>query len=165
MTKRVRLRNKISSSILEPIHSITNIPIFRIEELPDIDQQANFEPLDHILNVAEVQNNSVLPNEAFIIPAVDRIDIFRDVFPAVRGLPVSDEVRFLYTEFFSLLVKHLILLPKKTSSCCKRATFAIQFLPCILRFKKGQIHHISVIRDMKGIIGIDYFDSVNIRFF
>ena len=167
MTERVRLRNRTPSSILEPIHSSPNTPFFRIEERPDPDQQANFEPLDQILNVAEVLNNSVLPNEAFVIPAVDMIDIFREnyVFPAVRGLPASDEVRSLFTEVFSLLVRHLILLPKEASIHCKRATFAIQFLPCILRFKRGQRHHISIIRDMRGIIGIDSFDSVNIRVF
>ena len=160
MTDRVRFKNRISSSTSQPILSNndgSDTPMVHPEVLLHGGQHTGIDVLcENIAITTADLGIHVLPNDVFVILAVDRTDIFREkyVFPAVRGIPASDELRSLFIQIFSVLVKHLVLLPNEASVHCKRVIFSI-------RFKRGQRHHESIIRDIRRIIGINSFDTVS----
>jgi hypothetical protein len=54
----------------------------------------------------------------------------------------------------------MISLQIKHNNDMKSAILALYFLPCLLRHKRANRHHISIIKDLNLIIGIDSFYTV-----
>lgn len=102
-------------------------------------------------------NNAVIPDHVNEV-----VDIYREsyVFPAVRGIPSSEEVHTLIVKLFGLIIKHMSCIQLKHNDDMKKAIHALYFLPCILRYKRGQRHHMSIIKDLNMIIGISSLETV-----
>ena len=114
--------------------------------------------------IPDTVEDIVLNNVDVIYPLtnIEIIDIFKEnfVFPAVRGLPSSNEVQSLFVKVIGLLIIHMRVMSNKHTMHMKRSIFAFNFLPCIMRYKRGQRHNTSIIRDLNLIIGIDSFDTI-----
>ena len=88
------------------------------------------------------------------------IFIEKDVFPAVRGLPSSEIVHTLFIKVFVFLIRHMYYMQIKQNNDMRREIYSINFQPCIMKYKRGQRHHLSIIKDLNLIIGIGSFDTV-----
>ena len=115
-----------------------------------------------LIPIIDTINDNMHNDVILHVPVIEYVDIYREsyVFPAVRGLPSSEIVHTLFVKVFGLLIRHMYYMQIKQNNDMRRAIYALNFLPCIMRYKRGQRHHLSIIKDLNLIIGIDSFDTV-----